>query len=204
MAQKELRERLANANFERMEYLIEPEDPPSKREVLSHALRLFVRDGLCETGIRAIAEASGYTNPALYKFFASKDALALYLFERCYLLVYERLQTAVALTEDTDARLAGVVKEWVALTDTHLDAVLFMNEGLRDFWPRVRPAVKRKSLLRLLEALVPADARVDPSLGVAKIVGTLGQVARQRFFGAFSDSRKLGTQLHTLLTWNRT
>ncbi len=177
-----------------MSFLAEPDDAPSKREILAHALRLFVRDGLCETGIRAIGDAAGYTNPALYKFFPSKEALALHLFERCYLLVYERVEAALA-APGFEERLAALVGAWVGLMDEQLDAVLFMNESLRDFWPKVRPAVRKKSLLRALEGFVvdgkregAVAASVDPELAVALMVGTLGQVARQRFFGGLRRS----------------
>lgn len=189
-----------------MEFLLEPDAPPSKREILTHALRLFVRDGLCETSIRAIGEAAGYTNPALYKFFESKDALALHLFERCYLLVYQRVHEVVA-QGPFEARLRALIEAWVTLMGEQLEAVLFMNERLREFWPHLRPAVKRQSLLKALAALIREGqqegvvvASLDPELAVALIVGTLGQVARQRSFGGFSDARALKTQLTATLS----
>jgi len=186
--------------------LIEPGDPPSKREILACALRLFVRDGLCETGIRAIGEAAGYTNPALYKFFASKEALTLYLFERCYGWVYQRLE-AGSRAERFDAGLAGVVRAWVELIEEQPDAVLYVNETLRELWPRARPATRRRSLLRLLRSLVEqgqaegvVPRRLAPELGVALLVGTLGQVARQLALGDFKQGpRALEAQLTALL-----
>jgi AcrR family transcriptional regulator len=188
-----------------MDFLAGPDSAPSKREILSHALRLFVREGLCETGIRAIGDAAGYTNPALYKFFASKDALAQHLFERCYLLVYGQVHQALA-GGTFEERLTRLVAAWVALMEHHLDAVLFMNEQLRDFWPKVSPAVKRQSLLKALAALVRdgkdegvVSSALDPELAVALLVGTLGQVARQRFFGGFPDTPTLQAQLTATL-----
>ncbi len=184
-------------------YLLEPGDPPSKREILGCALTLFVRDGLCETGIRAIGEAAGYTNPALYKFFASKDALALALFERCYGWVYEAVREAVGERGFRPA-LAGVVEAWVRLLEERPEAVLYVNETLREFWPKVRAATKRRSLLKLLAALVERGQRegvvapsVDPALAVALVVGTLGQVARQQFFSG--ERRPLAAPLTALL-----
>jgi AcrR family transcriptional regulator len=60
----------------RIQYLAH-DDAPAKKKILTEALRLFVRDGLCETSIRDIARATGYTNPALFKHFASKERLAV-------------------------------------------------------------------------------------------------------------------------------
>lgn len=188
-----------------MSFLLEPGDPPSKREILGCALRLFVRDGLCETSIRAIGDAAGYTNPALYKFYPSKDALAIHLFERCYLLVHRRVVEALAAGRFR-AKLSALVAAWIGLMDEELDAVLFMNESLRDFWPKVSAATKRRSLLGALrqwieegqaEGAVPKA--LDPALAVAMIVGTLGQVARQRAFGAFADSSAVTAQTIALL-----
>jgi TetR/AcrR family transcriptional regulator, repressor of fatR-cypB operon len=66
-----------------MPFYLSPEDSPAKQAILIAALQLFVRDGLRETSIRAIALEAGYSNPALFKHFDSKEALTLYLFERC-------------------------------------------------------------------------------------------------------------------------
>jgi TetR/AcrR family transcriptional regulator, repressor of fatR-cypB operon len=187
-------------------HLVEPGDPPSKREILACALRLFVNEGLCETGIRAIGEAAGYTNPALYKFFPSKDALALALFERCYGWVYEAMHEAVE-AQPFEAALAGVVQAWVRLLDERPEALLYVNETLREFWPKARPATKRRSLLKLLAAVVErgqdegvvAESVAAP-LAVAMVVGTLGQVARQHAFGDLRDVTSLAPSLTQLLT----
>jgi TetR/AcrR family transcriptional regulator, repressor of fatR-cypB operon len=66
-------------------FYVSADDAPAKRKILETALVLFVRDGLCETSVRDIAKASGFTNPALFKHVRSKNDLARYLFERCYL-----------------------------------------------------------------------------------------------------------------------
>ena len=61
-------------------FYVRESDPAAKREILRAALKLFSERGLAATTIRDIANESGYTNPALYKHFAGKDELALYLF----------------------------------------------------------------------------------------------------------------------------
>src|SRR4051812_47249332 len=71
-------------------------DPPSKQAILRAALRLFVVQGVAATSIRTIAREAGYTNPAMFKFFESKDELALYLFERCYDGLYRQVAAAAA------------------------------------------------------------------------------------------------------------
>ena len=53
-------------------------DPPSKRMILKEALRLFAQRGIDAVTVRDIGNRAGYTNAALFKFFATKDALALF------------------------------------------------------------------------------------------------------------------------------
>jgi AcrR family transcriptional regulator len=187
--------------------LADLDDPPSKRELLACALRLFVHKGLCETSIRDIALAAGYTNPALYKFFASKDALALHLFERCYDWLYAGLTQAGNAAFEPG--LQAFVVAWAELVQQRLDAVLFVNERLREFWPHVSPGLRRKSLVKYTSQLVQQGQReglvpnsIKPELGVALLLGTLGQVARQLFFEnipTVGDARALAPQLHGLL-----
>lgn len=174
----------------RAAFLLGEADPPSKREILRSALHLFVRDGLCETSIRAIARAAHYTNPALYKFFPSKEALALHLFERCYAHLFEAIDATQAPDQPFAARVGALTEAYASLIDENLEAVLYVDETLRAFWPRLPAAARRRSLLRLLRGLVDAgrregaiDGGADAQLAVALLVGTMGQVARMAYFG---------------------
>src|ERR1700746_2254435 len=81
-------------------FYVSNDDAPGKHRILVAALALFVRDGLCETSVRDIAKASGFTNPALFKHFRNKEHLARYLFERCYLQLEQLVSTAIA-SQDT-------------------------------------------------------------------------------------------------------
>jgi TetR/AcrR family transcriptional regulator, repressor of fatR-cypB operon len=175
-------------------FYLRDEDPPSKREILRCALRLFVRDGLCETSVRDIAAASGYTNPALYKFFPSKEALALHLFEGCYLRIESALRESMRGRRFGDD-LAALVGAYAGLVDGELEAVIFVSETLRQFWPRLPKAARRHSLLQDLRGLVArgvAERAVppsaDPDLIVAVLLGTMGQIARMAYFGEWRGS----------------
>ena len=77
-------------------WFIKEADPPSKQSILRAALKLFVKHGLAGTNVRMIGAEAGYTNPAMFKFFASKHALALYLFESCYGRLYGLVESAAA------------------------------------------------------------------------------------------------------------
>ena len=165
-------------------------DPPSKREVLRCALHLFVRDGLCETSIRDIARASGYTNPVLYKFFASKEALALHLFERCYLHCVSVIRASQRHGRDFAASFAALLAAYTRLADDSLEAVLYVNDTLRLFWPKLPSSTRRHSLLRVIRQLLERGAAegaihqgTDLDLALATLVGAMAQVARMAYFG---------------------
>lgn len=165
------------------------DDAPSKRALLEASLSLFVQHGLCETTIRDVAEAAGFTNPAIFKFFKNRDALALCVFERCYEALAVRVERAAA-EPGFEARVRAIVMAALEFMDAELDAFLFVNEQLRRFWPETAPAIRRRSIVRLLDELFAhgqASKKIprgsDRALLTAALIGTLTQFARALYFG---------------------
>src|SRR5581483_1709939 len=172
------------------------DDPPSKREILRTALRLFADKGIDAVTVREIAEGAGYTNPALFKYFATKDALALHLFERCYGQLSDRLRTATAGATTFDERLAAIAEACIEQIESDADAFLFVQDSLRIMWPRVSAATRRTSILSLIRRTL-VDGMADgvvretsPDLLVAAITGTLQQFARLLHFGQMKGSAR--------------
>ena len=165
------------------------DDPPSKREILRTALRLFAERGIDAVTVRAIAEEAGYTNPALFKFFATKDALALYLFERCYEQLYDRLRDEMADAGTTRERIRAIASASIEQIACDPDAFLFVQDTLRVMWPRVSAATRRKSIFSLIRRTLEEGMdegvvrQTSPDLLVTAITGTLQQFARMLHFG---------------------
>src|SRR5262252_5911803 len=90
-------------------FYIREGDPPAKREILRAAMTLFSRHGLAGTSIRDIAGESGYTNPALYKHFSSKEELAVYLFEICHRRLWTKCNAAIVTASSFDAKLEAYI-----------------------------------------------------------------------------------------------
>ncbi|MBZ5560670.1 MAG: TetR/AcrR family transcriptional regulator [Acidobacteriia bacterium] len=185
-----------------------PDDAPAKKKVLTEALRLFVRDGLCETSIRDIARATGYTNPALFKHFASKERLALHLFEQCYLNLFHAIEHAMSDQQGYAAQQHALIVTYLELLDADRDALLYVQDNLRHFWPMMPAAVKRSSIVGQVKALLEfgrdegavTDA-IPVDLMVAGWMGALQQFARIWFFGGFpGPARRHGARLEQLLT----
>jgi AcrR family transcriptional regulator len=166
-------------------YLSGAADAPGKRRILHAALRLFARQGLDGTSIRQIAAAAHTTNPALYRHFVDKHALALHVFLVCYRELYGRLRAAIDGAQGFEARLAAFVDAFIAYHDEAPDAVLYIAEHVHRLWPRVPAEMKAQTVTLLARDLVlegRAAGAVAPDLAervrVLGVAGQLFQLAR--------------------------
>jgi AcrR family transcriptional regulator len=148
-------------------------------------MKLFSERGFDATSIRDIAEESGYTNPALYKHFAGKQELALYLFETCHRRMWARCHAAVVAAKSFDGKLKGYIEEWLTLVDEHPEVVAFLSDSARTLWPKASPAVRRHTMIGLARsiALEAPGIRRDTSgtkadIAAASLQGTLAELAR--------------------------
>ena len=162
-----------------------PDDPPAKSEILRAALKLFSGRGLAETSIRDIADESGYTNPALYKHFASKDELALHLFEACHARVWARCNAALLSGKGFDQQLDAFVAAWLTLLDEEPDVLAFLADSARVLWPKSSATVRRRTMIGLARSLVRGAPRVratphgvDADAAAASVQGTLSELGR--------------------------
>lgn len=160
--------------------------PPSKRAIVSAALRLFVRDGYKETTIRAIADEAGYTNPALFKFFATKDDLGAHIFVRCHRAFVARIEQHLV----DDGPLDDVIPRWVGafldLLAEDRDVVLFVHEHASTFAPMPSvaeqidgdPFARLHAWLRRARTAGRVSTVTPLRLQAVMLVGTLHQLAR--------------------------
>lgn len=166
-------------------FYIREGDPPAKRQILRAAMKLFSERGLAASSIRDIAEESGYTNPALYKHFASKEDLALHLFETCHRRMWASCNAAVVSAKSFDEKLQGYIGRWLELADEHPEVVAFLSDSARVLWPKASPTVRRQSMIGLARSLVLEAPRlrrsarsVNPDLVAASLQGTLAELTR--------------------------
>jgi AcrR family transcriptional regulator len=178
-------------------WFIKEADPPSKQSILRAALKLFVKHGLTGTNVRMIGAEAGYTNPAMFKFFASKDALALYLFESCCGRLFDLIESA-ATRGSFHEGLGGVLDVFLSQMDEDLEAVLFVQDALRVLWPQLPASTRRRSVLRALRGLIERGIREgavtgyrSPDVPVAAMVGLLAQLGRMLYFGEIEGDAHL-------------
>ena len=166
-------------------FYISEDDPPAKREILRAAMKLFSERGLVATSIRDIADESGYTNPALYKHFASKEELALHLFETCHRRVWAQCNAAIASGKSFDEKLEAYVGRWLDLVDEHPEGIAFLSDSARVLWPKAGRAVRRQTMIGLARSLVleapryrRASSTLNPDVAAASLQGTLAELTR--------------------------
>ena len=166
-------------------FYVRDNDPPGKRQVLRAAMKLFSERGFAATTIRDIAEESGYTNPALYKHFASKEELALHLFETCHRRLWARCHAAIVSADSFDDKLAGYIGQFLELVDEHPEVIAFLSDSARVLWPKASRTVRRQTMIGLARSLMIKAPRlrrgrsaVNPDIAAASLQGTLAELTR--------------------------
>ncbi len=167
-------------------FFIAESDSPAKRAILAAALSLFASRGVDGVSIRDIAAETGFTNPAMFRHFRTKDALALALFEVCY----RRLAGAIAgpvgaRGPSLQARIAACLD----MIEASPESVHFVLENLRRYWADLPEDLRKASVIGAMRRLIAAEQRagrvrsdIDPQLAAALVLGALGQIARMAHF----------------------
>jgi AcrR family transcriptional regulator len=166
-------------------FYIREDDPPAKQQILRAAMKLFSERGFAATSIRDIAHESGYTNPALYKHFASKEELALHLFDTCHRRMWTTCNAAIVSAKGFNAKLEAYIGQWLALVDEHPEVVAFLSDSARVLWPKASPTVRRQTMIGLGRSLMVTapqfrrgTSAVNPDVAAASLQGTLAELTR--------------------------
>jgi AcrR family transcriptional regulator len=164
-------------------YFVSENDPPAKRSILLSAMDLFASRGVDGVTIRDIAARSGYSNPAMFKHFKTKDDLARSLFDTCY-----RRLAGIVVTPDAD--LKSAISGALHLIEASPDSVHFVLENLRRFWRDLPEETRAQGLPGAMRRLIERDQDqgrvrrdVDAQLAAALVLGLLAQIARMEHFG---------------------
>jgi len=178
-------------------FYIRDSDAPAKRQILRAALKLFSERGLAVTSIRDIADESGYTNPALYKHFASKEELAQHLFETCHQHLWTSCAAALNSAKDFEGKVEAYIGQWLEFVDKYPQILAFLSDSSRVLWPKAGPKVRQQTMISLANSLVAQAPKrrqaprahrrashVNPHVVAASLQGTIEQLARMIQVGA--------------------
>jgi AcrR family transcriptional regulator len=169
---------------------------------LTQSLQLFASRGVEAVSVRDIAAATGFTNPVLFRHFASKEALAEALFAQCYGSLVGALEP-VAESDGLQAWLTAALTEIARLPE----GVLFVLDNLKRYWNTLPDDLKARNLPTLAIDMVEREGRagrmrddIPPALVATVLFGTLGQIARSvHFRDSTLDPMALAEQLATLI-----
>jgi len=162
-----------------------------KQRILHAALRLFTEKGLCETSIRDIGSAAELSNPALYKHYESKDALARELFVFCYRWLHSALEKVVGGEFESFAtQFAAYSSRFFERFETAPEAVIYLSDNIQHFWPEVQTDVAGDTFIeqinRMLASAIDREELsddLDTDLTSAIIIGGIQQLSRMWYLG---------------------
>lgn len=164
-------------------------DAPGKALILREGLRLFATKGLSATSIRDIANATGLSNPALYKHFKTKDELAIVLFERIYRSHFLRLQNEIRKEPDFHTKFRAFLKVRLLAYDEQPGATIFATDNLNALWSHMPEDIMGRTIFSVLREIIQlgcSEGAVDSSseltMQLALVVGMLENITRQMFF----------------------
>lgn len=161
----------------------------TKARVERAALTLFVARGVAETTTREIAMAASIAEGTIYRYFPSKEQLALDLFRRHHRALAEALADAAAQAESLRARIDAIVRCYCAWADD--DWTLFAYHLLtQHLFLALVPAdtpnpvdVVREVIVAAMESgEIPTR---DPDLAAAAAIGVVLQPATYKVYGRF-------------------
>ena len=157
-----------------------------KQRILRAALQLFTEKGPCETSIRDIGAAAGLSNPALYKHYKSKEALAQELFVFCYWWLHSSLERVVGGEfESFAAQFATYSSVFFRQFEIAPEAVIYLSDNIQHFWSEVQADVAGDTFIaQINRMLISAIDReeisddLDLDLTSAIIIGGIQQLSR--------------------------
>jgi len=162
-----------------------------KQRILREALRLFTEKGLCETSIRDIGAAAKLSNPALYKHYESKDALAQELFVSCYRWLHSALEKVVrGECESFATQFAAYTSTFFQQFERAPEVVIYLSDNIQHFWPEVQADVAGDTFVeqinRMLTSAIDREEisdELDIDLTSAIIIGGIQQLSRMWYLG---------------------
>mgnify|MGYP002713108598 CR=1 FL=1 len=187
-------------------FFVSADDAPARQRILIEGLRLFAERGLSETTVRDIGAATGFTNPALYRHFKGKEALAEFLFERCYGRMVAVVGNALEDSPRGPEAMRAFVAAMLRLYAESPPAMLFVSDNLRRFWPTVSPTMRRFTLVSVVRKILSPKARPgaddDAEVRVATVIGAIQQVFRMLYLGGLEGppDRWIAPLTKTLVT----
>jgi AcrR family transcriptional regulator len=169
------------------------------------ALTLFVARGVAETTTREIAMAASVAEGTIYRYFPSKEQLALDLFLRHHRALAEALTEAARPAKGLRARIEAIVRcycEW-ADRDWTLFAYHLLNQHsfliqVPDDAPNPVTVVREVIAQAMKAGEIP---RRNVDLAAASAIGVVMQAATYKVYGRFTGDLSAHVRFFADAAW---
>ncbi len=158
----------------------------TRKRILSTATRMFLADGLAQTGIASIMQAAGLTQGGFYRHFRSKEQLIVEASKAANEHMFAAFAEAVAGRTPQQALVLAVDMYLDQLSDHDCDGMCplpNLGSELRRADPVVRGAAMagHQRLVQFYQALAEQAGAAEPAeLGAALVTAMVGAVMLAR------------------------
>ncbi len=167
----------------------------TRARIEEEALRLFAGRGIDGTSVRDIAQAAGVAEGALYRHFASKEALARELFLSRYAALARQIEEIAARAPDFEGRIRAVVDHACRLFDEAPALFTFLLIAQHDHLAHVPDGEGNAvaALGRIMAEAEAAGVRLPQPLELAAAMA-LGAVVQPAVFAVYGRLSRPLTQ----------
>ncbi|MCJ8345040.1 TetR/AcrR family transcriptional regulator [bacterium] len=127
-----------------------------KLNIFNASLELFVEKGIKATSVRDISKISGFTNPALYSHFKSKDDLSYHLYLSVFNVLKPDLVKILNPSQDSETIFRNIARDVLYNSFHQADfrnAYLYLYENVLTFYDRIKEEEKENPLDMWLEVI---------------------------------------------------
>ena len=127
-----------------------------KLNIFNASLELFVEKGIKATSVRDISKISGFTNPALYSHFKSKDDLSYHLYLTVFNVLKPDLVKILNPSQDAETIFRNIARDVLYNSFHQADfrnAYLYLYENALTFYDRIKEEEKENPLDMWLEVV---------------------------------------------------
>ncbi len=149
--------------------------------LLSTAARVFARKGFHPTSMRDLSRETGMSLAGMYHYVSSKDELLYLVQRRCFTMVLEGAEAAIAGAGEPDTRLERFVRHHVIFFADHMNEMKVLSHEAESVSLERKAgidALKRRysDILTGLLADVQQKNGVDPTVSAYAVFGMMNWI----------------------------
>ncbi len=148
--------------------------------LLAAAAKTFAERGYHATSMRDLARISGFSLAGIYHYVESKEALLFQIQDRCFSLVLEGAERAIAKAPDAESRLRAFIRHHVTFFTAHMDEMKVLAHEEAELTGTMRGTVRRrkKEYVGLLEELLGEipGRHADPHIAAYALFGMMNWI----------------------------